>query len=188
MDIQIKTQRLSIRAFEAGDLAAFTKYRADPQIAQYQSWTDYSLEQAQAMFEQMDYQQFGESGLWFQLAIADNQTNQLMGDIALHFIDKQQIEIGFTIAQDYQQQGIAYEAVSAVIEYLFNSLNKHRIVATTDAENLASMALLLKLGFRKEGHYLQNIFFKGRWGDECFFAMLNSEYMTKSKEGVNVLR
>ncbi|MCL1068310.1 GNAT family N-acetyltransferase [Shewanella olleyana] len=188
MDNQLTTQRLSIRAFEVGDLVSFTEYRADPQIAQYQSWSDYSLEQAQNLFDQMDYQQFGEPGLWFQLAIADNRTDQIMGDIALHFIDEQQMEIGFTIAKDYQQQGVAYEAVSAVIEFLFNSLNKHRIVATTDAENFASMALLLKLGFRKEGHYLQNIFFKGRWGDECFFAMLNSEYKAKVKEGVNVLR
>lgn len=182
MDFKIVTQHLSIRAFREEDLTFFAEYRADPKIAQYQSWTDYNIEQARAFYAAMDYQTFGQPGQWFQLAIADKQTQQIMGDVALHFVDEQQMEIGFTLAQQYQQQGFAYEAVTAVIEYLFLKLNKHRIVATTDANNKASMALLTKLSFRKEGHYHQNIFFKGHWGDECFFALLKDEYMTKLEE------
>lgn len=176
MEFKITTQRTCIRAFESEDVVLFAEYRADPLIAKYQSWSEYTIEQAQAFYAAMDYQNFGQAGQWFQLAIADKQTNQIMGDIALHFIDEQQMEIGFTLAQANQKQGLAFEAISAVMEYLFVELNKHRIVATTDAQNTSSMALLSKLGFRKEGHYLQNIFFKGQWGDECAFALLKSEY------------
>ncbi|WP_299573280.1 GNAT family protein [uncultured Shewanella sp.] len=180
MKSKIMTQRTCIRAFEHDDLVLFTEYRADPFIAKYQSWTDYNFEQAQSLFAAMDYNAFGMPGLWFQLAIADKQTQLIMGDIALHFIDNEQMEIGFTLAQQYQQQGIAFEALSAVIDYLFIELNKHRIIATTDAENIPSMALLNKLGFRKEGHFYKNIFFKGQWGDECVFAMLKDEYSSNA--------
>ncbi|WP_076537424.1 GNAT family N-acetyltransferase [Shewanella sp. UCD-KL21] len=175
----IVTTRLTIRAFQIDDLAAFAAYRADPVIAQYQSWDDYQLEDAKALFNSMDYALFGAAGNWFQLAIVD-KIQQLVGDVAVHFVDDMQMELGFTIARQYQQQGFATEAVAAVIDYLFVSLNKHRITAITDAENLASMALLERLGFRKEAHYLKNIFFKGKWSDECGFALLQQEYFQQS--------
>ena len=54
-------------------------------------------------------------------------------------------------------------------------LKKHRVVATTDVENTASYRLLETLGFRREGHFIQNIFFKGAWGDEYQYALLRSE-------------
>ncbi|WP_144208880.1 GNAT family N-acetyltransferase [Shewanella donghaensis] len=176
----LNTERLKIRSFRYDDLVAFTAYRADPVIAQYQSWESYVFEDAKGLFEGMDYSLFGHAGMWFQLAIVD-KSDMLIGDVALHFIDEQQMEVGFTIANKYQQQGIATEAMSAVIEYLFMELNKYRITATTDAENLASMALLEKLGFRKEGHYLKNVFFKGQWGDECAYAMLKQDYVIKNE-------
>ena len=179
----LNTRRLTIRPFQYDDLVAFTAYRTDPVIAQYQSWESYDLEDAKAFFTRMDYDLFGLADKWFQLAIVDKK-GMLIGDIALHFIDDEQMEIGFTIARLYQQQGLATEAMLAVIEYLFMTLNKYRITATTDAENLASMALLEKLGFRKEGCYLKNIFFKGQWGSECSFALLKQEYQKKSLNGM----
>ena len=59
--------------------------------------------------------------------------------------------------------------------YAFGKLKMHRVVATTDAKNVASYRLLEKLGFRREAHFLQNIFFKGAWGDEYQYALLHSE-------------
>ncbi len=54
-------------------------------------------------------------------------------------------------------------------------MKKHRVIAITDTRNTASFKLLEKLGFRREGHYVQNIFFKGAWGDEYLYALLASE-------------
>lgn len=39
--IYFETERLICRAFERADLQAFTAYRADPEVARYQSWQDY---------------------------------------------------------------------------------------------------------------------------------------------------
>lgn len=174
----LNTQRLTIRAFQSDDLADFAAYRADPIIAQYQSWNDYTEEDALRFYSNMDYQMFGVAGLWFQLALIEKDSQQLIGDIALHFVDEQQVEVGFTLARTAQKKGYATEAMKSVIDYLFSVLKKHRITATTDAENSASMTLLMRLGFRKEGHFIQNIFFKGKWGDECAFALLNKEHLS----------
>lgn len=176
----LMTEHFVLRPFQRADLEAFTAYRADPKVAKYQSWKDYCYSDALALFEKMDYAQFGAADSWFQLAIvtaaAGAIPTKLVGDLALHFIDEQQVEIGFTIAPEYQGQHVAFEAVSALLDYLFIELHKHRVIAITDAQNLASCRLLEKLRFRREAHYVKNIFFKGAWGDEYLYAMLSEEH------------
>lgn len=174
------TPNLTIRAFTEADLADFAQYRARPEIAKYQSWSSYSYHDAQALFNATDYQNFAVIGQWYQLAIADTQSNQLLGDLAVHFVDSDQVEIGFTIAPKNQQKGIAKEAVSSFLDYLFCTLKKHRVVATTDTDNHASYRLLESVGFRREAHFIQNIFFNGAWGDEYQYAMLANEWRNNS--------
>lgn len=61
-------------------------------------------------------------------------------------------------------------------DYAFFTLDLHRITATTDVLNTPSYTLLERLGFRREGHYLENVWFKGAWGDEYLYAMLQREW------------
>ena len=67
--------------------------------------------------------------------------------------------------------------MSNVLEYAFMQLGLHRVVAITDCENEASVALLDGLGMRREGHFIQNIWFKGKWGDEYLYAILKDEWL-----------
>lgn len=173
----IRTKNTVIRAFERKDLKVFAAYRSQEQVAKYQSWTDYSYQDAIELFEGMDYSLFGQHDNWFQLAIALQETDELIGDLAVHFIDQEQVEIGFTVSPDYQGKNIASDAVACFLNYLFDELNKHRVVATTDVKNTASYRLLEKLGFRREAHLVQNVFFKGAWGDEYQYGLLRSEYL-----------
>ncbi|WP_443019948.1 GNAT family N-acetyltransferase [Shewanella sp. OMA3-2] len=165
-----------IRAFKAADLTEFAEYRNVADIAKYQSWTEYSLDDAKKLFAQTNYAQFAVSGNWYQLAIADAITDQLIGDMAVHFIDEYQAEVGFTIAPQHHKQGVATEALQCLLGYLFTELSRHRVIAITDCLNTASVAVLEKVGFRREGHFKQNVMFKGRWGDEYLYAMLASDF------------
>lgn len=171
----LKTENLVIRAFERKDLEMFTQYRSQEIVSRYQSWKNYTYQDAFEFFEGMDYSTFGTVGKWFQLAIAAHETDELVGDLAVHFIDQDQIEIGFTVSPQHQGQSVATEALSSFLVYVFGELNTHRVVAITDVKNTASYKLLEKLGFRREGHFIQNIFFKGSWGDEYQYALLRSD-------------
>jgi len=46
--------------------------------------------------------------------------------------DINQVEIGFTLDPLYQNIGFGLEAVKCLLEYIFNVLNKHRVIAVTD--------------------------------------------------------
>ncbi|ROS02030.1 RimJ/RimL family protein N-acetyltransferase [Sinobacterium caligoides] len=171
----LHTDRLTLRAFTEADLDTFSQYRARPEVAKYQGWSDYSYSDALSLFNNTDYANFAVAGQWYQLAIADSDSDHLLGDLAVHFIDEQQVEIGFTVAPENQQKHLAREAVTALLAYLFGTLNRHRVTATTDTENTASYRLLESLGFRREAHFRKNIFFKGAWGDEYQYALLSTE-------------
>ena len=48
----------------------------------------------------MDYSTFGSEGCWYQLAISSLDSDELVGDLAVHFIDQEQIEVGFTVCPE----------------------------------------------------------------------------------------
>ncbi|MDB5766655.1 MAG: acetyltransferase family protein [Collimonas fungivorans] len=172
----LTTERLMLRRFTQRDLPIFSDYRNKPEVARHQSWSSFSAEDAAAFFEQQHELAFDTDDTWFQIAVERKEDAVLAGDVAVYFFDGgRQAEIGVTFDSTCQRQGYATEALSRVIDVLFNDCKKHRIVATVDARNDSVVRLLEKQGFRREGHYRENIFFKGAWSDEYSFALLEHE-------------
>ncbi|MCZ4279755.1 GNAT family protein [Kiloniella laminariae] len=171
------TDRLCLRAFRAEDLSAFTRYRNQPEVARYQSWSSFTAEDARRFWQGQQDLAFNRDDSWFQIALARREDDVLLGDIAVHFFDNgQQAELGFTLDSDHQQQGYAREALDCVLDLLFARLDKHRLSAIIDTRNEAARKLLEKSGFRREAHYRENIHFKGSWSDEYGYALLQSEW------------
>jgi len=61
--------------------------------------------------------------------------------------------------------------------YLF-ARGKHRITASCDARNAASVAVLERLAMRREGHLRQSTWAKGEWTDDLLYALLRDEWQT----------
>ncbi|MEW6734470.1 MAG: GNAT family protein [Acidobacteriota bacterium] len=182
----LDSKRIMLRRFTDVDLNLFLAYRNDPLVAKYQGWESFSHQETKAFIEEQKTLEPGTTGKWFQFAIELKESNQLIGDCGLKINseDGQQGEIGFTISREYQGKGYGGEAVCCVLDFAFSNLTLHRIVAITDCRNLSSVALLERLGFRREGHFIQNVWFKGEWGDEYLYAMLNFEWEQR-KEKLN---
>jgi len=83
----LKTENFVIRPFKRKDLETLAKYRSQEIVAKYQSWTNYTYQDAVELFESMDYSTFGNEGSWYQLAISSVDSDELVGDLAVHFID-----------------------------------------------------------------------------------------------------
>ena len=177
----LETARLILRHFTDADLVPFMAYRNDPVVARYQGWEGISEAEAHSFIEEQKMVQPGVPGQWFQIAIELKEMGTLVGDCALKINehDELQAEIGYTLARAYQGKGIASEAVSCILDYAFRTLELHRVIAITDCENTASIALLERLGLRREGHFIQNVWFKGRWANEYLYAILQEEWLSK---------
>ncbi|TGE23386.1 GNAT family N-acetyltransferase [Hymenobacter metallicola] len=174
------TTRLRLRAFQPTDVAAFAAYRAAPEVARFQSWEPYSYPQAEAFVAgQVGSAIPGAPGSWVQIAIARLDTDELLGDCALCLLaDEPRVgEIGITLAPQHQGQGYATEALRALLAFCFAQLGLHRVVAVTDCLNQGSVQLLSRVGMRREAHFRQNIWFKGAWGDEYVYALLQDEWV-----------
>ncbi len=157
-------------------------YRADPEVARYQSWSDYTLELGTAFVDAMQGAEPGVPGEWFQFALDDRDSGALVGDLALQ-VDADEprtAEVGFTLAPEHQGKGYGTEALGALLGLAFETYELHRIVAVTDALNVPAAAMLERVGFRREGHFQENVFFKGAWGSEFLFAILEREWAART--------
>ena len=178
---KIETERLVLRRPADEDLAPFMAYLNDPVVARYQSWESYTEEQARAVIERQKGVEPGTPGQWFTFAAELKETGEMIGHVALSVKadDHRQAEIGFTFARGQQGRGLAREAAEGVLDYAFGVLGLHRVVAVTDCENGRSAALLGRLGMRREGHFVENIWFKGAWGSEYLYAVLRREWLSR---------
>ena len=177
--LNIKTEQLEIRNLEMGDLIDFHAYRSNPEVTRYQGFNVFTVEEAKIFIEENTAKRFGVPGEWVQYGIENQTTGKLVGDCAirLDLNDVRLGEIGITISPQDQKQGYAKESLKAILRFLFNLEDFHRVTETVDAENAASIQLLKSVGFRKEGHFIENIFFKGKWGSEFRYAMLKKEWL-----------
>jgi RimJ/RimL family protein N-acetyltransferase len=176
----LESPKLILRRFADADLWPFLAYLNDPLVARYQSWESYTEERARAVIEQQKTRSPGLPGQWFTFALELKETGTLVGHVALRMLDDRQAEIGFTMARAFHGKGLASEAASRVLDYAFAELKLHRVTAVTDCENVKSAALLERLGMRREGHLIQNIWFKGRWGSEYLYAILRDEWLKRN--------
>ncbi|HEX9979627.1 MAG TPA: GNAT family N-acetyltransferase [Flavobacterium sp.] len=176
--LTIETPRLRIRNLKPSDAGDFHNYRSNREIVKYQSFDVMTLEEAHDFIRQQQAKLFGKPGEWVQYAVEDKTTGRLIGDCAIKLQeeDRRIAEVGITISHRAQKNGYAQETLRGILEFLFDTHQIHRVVETVDAENVASLSLLRRTGFREEGHFIENIFFKGKWGSEYQFAMLKSEW------------
>jgi RimJ/RimL family protein N-acetyltransferase len=179
----LETVRLIIRHLAHSDVDPFLTYRNDPEVSKYQSWESCTKQEAIDLVQEMEATEPGTPGEWFQFAIELKQTATLIGDCGLKTdADGPQAEIGFTFSRAYQGRGFASEAVARLLDYAFGELDLHRVYAITDQENAPSVALLERLGLRREGEFVENAWFKGRWSSECLYAILRDEWLHRPRE------
>jgi len=174
----LTTDRIILRPFIMNDLDEFYKYRSNKAIARFQLWEPFSRQEAVAFLNEYKSLDYISPGKWNGLALELKENGELIGDCAFKILDNEftQAEIGFNLAPQHQKRGLASEAVKRLVDYLFKELKLHRISAITDAGNSTAAALLERIGMRKEGHFIQNIWVKGKWGDEFLFAVLKDEW------------
>ncbi|WP_298421251.1 GNAT family protein [uncultured Kordia sp.] len=175
--IRIETERIKLKPIESNDNEQIFKYRSDSETNKYQGFIPKSLDEVDA-FIAKNATEFNQPESWFQFVIIEKKSNLIIGDLGVHFIgnDGFQCELGCTLSKKHQGKGFATEAMKTTIDYLFKELNKHRITASIDPQNINSIQLLERLHFRKEAHFKESLFINGKWVDDIVYGLLKSEW------------
>ena len=180
-DHEIVTQRLSLTRLRPDDAAALFTYRSDPAVARYQTWLPASLEEVRAFIGDQQSAAFDTPGEWSQLGLRLIGSPRLVGDAGIRIpADRpDEAEIGITIAPEHQGRGLATEAVAALLDHLFVVLGKRRVSASVDPRNLASVAVLTKVGMHPETYVPESVQIRGEWVDDLVFALLQAEWRSR---------
>jgi len=176
--LQLETERLLLRPIELTDAEAILSYRSDAETNKYQGWIPTSIADVNYFIHYKVSQEINLPGTWLQFVIIHKESNEIIGDIGVHFLsaDTYQVELGCTLSKTYHGKGFAGEALRVMINYLFNTLDKRRIMASIDPRNDSSIKLYERLGFRKEAHFRESIYLNGEWVDDLVYALLKKEW------------
>lgn len=181
----IETSRLILRHFHEGDVVPLLAYRRDPEVARYQGWNSATEteDDVKERVQEMAKSTGATKGAWFQIAVEEKATGILVGDIGLRLRgdEPRQGVVGYTFARHAQGKGYATEAMIALLDYVFNTLEVHRVMADALAENERSVRLLERLGFQKEGHFREAEWFEGYWADDVIYGLLKREWLARSE-------
>jgi RimJ/RimL family protein N-acetyltransferase len=180
--LRLITERLILRPFkptDAGDLFAMF---ADPEVMRYWSslpWT--SIDQSHEMIAK-DREAMPKGG-HLRLGIELAGTGDLIGSCSVFGFDEQnkRAMLGYGMAKAHWGNGYMHEALCAVLDFAFGTLNLHRLEADIDPRNLGSAKSLERLGFVKEGHLRERWIVGDEVSDSSIYGLLGREWKARPR-------
>ena len=177
----LETPRLLLREIVRADASAILRIRGDAEVTRYNTGAPYeSLEDAIALIDDMAllYRQKRELRWGITLKGVEGLTHGVIGMCGYNYwvAADHRASIGYDLARAFWRDGIMAEALRAVLGFGFAQMSLNRIEADVAVENTASIKLLRKLGFRKEGLQREQFFEDGLYHDLMLFGLLRREY------------
>ena len=179
---EIKTDRLLLRRFMASDYDDLFEFLSKLADDEFEGYPGITYENGKEHLKsRLDSDEF--------YAIELISSGKVIGNIYCGTRNYAAKEVGYIINKDYQRQGYATEALSAVIHSVFWD-GVHRVYAECDPRNTASWKLLESVGFRREAHLRQNIYFRKDadgtpiWKDTYVYAILAFDHGEYLENGI----
>ena len=175
--IKLPTDRLLLRPIELHDLNEVYAMFSDNQTMQY--WDDVPLQNMLQAKEKINRnRQANAAGSALTLAVELKASQGMIGQISLFNMHQvsARAEVGYVLSSEHWQKGLMHEAMQAFIAFCFTGLKLRRLEADIDPANMASTALLQKLGFAQEGLLKQRWQVGGLITDSALFGLLKSTW------------
>ena len=166
---EIRTERLVLRPFEAGDVEAARAYRDDEEFLRF-------LPHIPQPFTRADAEKFVAlvmSAPRERPIFAVVLDGIVIGAVNLEVNgDRRTAELGYSIGRTWWGRGYATEAARALVAWGIETFGLVRITATTDPENLRSQQVMERLGMRREAVLVANrVGRDGEPRDEVVYAL-----------------
>jgi ribosomal-protein-alanine N-acetyltransferase len=173
----LETERLLLRRVSNDDVNEIMELRGNPETMKYiPRPLVKTKEEALAHIKMIDDKIEANEGINWAITIKGSP--KLIGVIGHYRIqpENHRCEIGYMILPQYNGQGYVTEAVKAVLHYGFDDLQMHSIEGVIDPDNIASEKVLLKNGFVKEAHILENELWDGKFWDTVIYSLLKRNF------------
>jgi len=177
----IESERVVLRAPQMSDYPAWAELRASSRaflMPWEPLWSMDELTRASFRRRVRHYQRDLREDIGYALFLYSVATGGLVGGVTLCNVRRgvtQSCTLGYWIGAQYAQQGYMTAAVRAVVPFVFDSLDLHRLEAACLPANTASMRLLEKTGFKREGLARRYLRINGGWQDHLLYALLDSD-------------
>jgi len=173
---ELRTKDLCLRPSNSTDAEGMLTMLSDPESMKY--WSDQPIsdinEAIEVLNKDLESDAQGNSMCW---AVTLKGQDKMIGKCILFQFSQanHRAEIGYILNRKYWRRGYMQQALEAVIDFAFNTLDLHRIEADIDTQNTASLGLLEKLGFKREGLFRERWFVYGEWQDSVMLGLLKQK-------------
>jgi ribosomal-protein-alanine N-acetyltransferase len=174
---EIETPRLLLRRMRLSDDKDMYDYACRADVTRYLLWSphpDLAYTREYLKYIATRY----AAGTFYDWAVVQKDSGRMVGTCGFASIDAQNecAEIGYVLNPRVWGQGIATEAVEAVLSFGFHRLLLHRIEARFIVGNDASLAVMRKVGMTFEGYRRGSMLIKGTYRDIGYCSLLADEY------------
>lgn len=184
---KIETPRLLLRPFRQEDLEAFHNYARKPNIGIHAGWPPHeSMEESQKILNL-----FIEGGHVYAVTVKEN--GQLIGSLG---IEEDGLRkgvpdckmLGYVLDEDFWGSGYMTEAMTAAIEYAFDTIKQKLLTIRHYPYNHRSRRVIEKCGFHYDGCLRNAVLrYDGALLDNCEYSMTRREYLLKKAERLGIV-
>jgi len=173
--VELKTTRLCLRDFELRDYQAVHEFAADLAVVRYVEWGPNTPQETHAFLREASASADVSPRRRYAFAVlVQSEPERLIGSIELRVVSSEHRrgEIGYVLARESWGHGYATEATHRLLAFGFNELGLHKISATCDPANRASVAILTTNGMHQEGVLRHHVHVRGQWRDRLLFSVI----------------
>jgi ribosomal-protein-alanine N-acetyltransferase len=174
--IQIITNRIILKSITPAIINELFETKTKEEIMTYFGADDAIYNHLKAMVEQ-GMEAYSVTSFYFLLI--DKNSQKVIGECGFHTwsIPHQRAELFYSLRNENDKRKCYMsEALKVILNYGYTALELHRVAALTAPSNDASIALLKKFGFTKEGIHRQDYVVNGVNEDSACYSLLKWEW------------
>jgi [ribosomal protein S5]-alanine N-acetyltransferase len=174
----VQGQAVSLRAPAIGDYVEWAELRAmsrDHLTPWEPVWPRDDLTRSAYKRRVRHYQRESWDDKGYAYSIFRTADERLVGGITLSNVQRgvtQSATVGYWLGVPFCGQGLMTDAVCALVPFCFETLRLHRLEAATQPSNLASIRVLERSGFEREGFARGYLKINGAWQDHILFGLV----------------
>lgn len=174
--IRLVGKKVVLREFTREDVDDVLAIIGDDKVTTWLSFDSRDRTQALAMIEGTIERARQEPRSEFYFGVTKHDDDHVIGFARIALSGVQSGKLGYATAAQEWGRGYATDAARALVTYAFEELGLHRVTAAIGPDNSASISVVQRLGFVREGVLREHVYTNGAWRDSVLFSVLAHEW------------